>query len=141
MANKNKNQNVPSSVVAVIYNHKGEVLVVSRKNNLNDFGLPGGKIEPSDETSFDAICREVLEETGYEITMLSVPVFGDYAENHFCIAFIGKVNLESQKTIKETGVVKFMSIEELIKQGTYRKYNVKLFNKLKKLKEIQWRKE
>ena len=38
-------------------------LAVSRKNNPNDWGLPGGKVDP-DETSQQAIRREVMEETG-----------------------------------------------------------------------------
>lgn len=42
------------------------VLAVSRKNNPNDFGLPGGKIDPG-ETPEGALFREVSEETGLNV--------------------------------------------------------------------------
>jgi 8-oxo-dGTP pyrophosphatase MutT (NUDIX family) len=53
------------SVVALI-TRKGKILSVSRKNNHQDLGLPGGKIEPG-ETPVEALHREVLEETGISV--------------------------------------------------------------------------
>ena len=58
----------PSSVVILCQDQAGNVLAVSRKGNLDDLGLPGGKIEPSDPTPVDAICREFYEEVGIPIT-------------------------------------------------------------------------
>ena len=45
--------------------HCKEVLIVERVND-NGIGLPGGKVE-NDETSLDAIIREVKEETNLDV--------------------------------------------------------------------------
>lgn len=57
------------AVQAVILDKEGNVLCVSRKDNHNDFGLPGGKVDDTDLSTEDAIKREVLEETGLIIDM------------------------------------------------------------------------
>lgn len=57
------------AVVAVIWNpnRDGTLLAVSRKNNFEDFGLPGGKADPIGEGFYEdpltALKREVREET------------------------------------------------------------------------------
>lgn len=51
------------SVAALVFNHKGQVLSVSRRNQPTNIGLPGGKIDPG-ELPFQAMCRELHEETG-----------------------------------------------------------------------------
>jgi mutator protein MutT len=55
--------------VASLVFKDGFVLGVSRKTNLNDFGLPGGKIDPG-ETPEQAIIRELKEETGITATKI-----------------------------------------------------------------------
>jgi len=62
----------PSAVVIFCQDQDGNVLAVSRKGNLEDLGLPGGKIDPSDPTPADAICREFYEEVGVPITPVDV---------------------------------------------------------------------
>lgn len=54
------------SVCALIY-RGGGIVGVSRKNDENDFGLPGGKIELG-ESVIAALYRETEEETGLNIT-------------------------------------------------------------------------
>lgn len=51
------------AVVALVFSPEGKVLAVSRKDDPNDLGLPGGKAEDG-ETPFEAVVREVEEETG-----------------------------------------------------------------------------
>lgn len=61
--------------VAVIVNSKGEILLTKRNDpkNLNvhlKWQLPGGGIEKK-ETPHQACIREILEETGYEIELIT----------------------------------------------------------------------
>lgn len=52
-------------VAAVIFNAQGEVLLQRRSDNGN-WGLPGGAIDPGEEPA-DAVVREVFEETGLHV--------------------------------------------------------------------------
>ena len=59
--------------------HCKEVLIVERVND-NGIGLPGGKVE-NDETSLDAIIREVKEETNLDITEDNLELIGIISGN------------------------------------------------------------
>lgn len=58
----------------------GLILAVARRNNPNDFSLPGGKIDPG-ETPEEACIREVFEETGLKISNLKEVYRGKCDEN------------------------------------------------------------
>jgi 8-oxo-dGTP pyrophosphatase MutT (NUDIX family) len=63
------------AVAAIIRNDKDEILF-GRKHNEDIWGLIAGAIEIG-ETPAEAVCREVLEETGLEIAPLKIiGVFG-----------------------------------------------------------------
>lgn len=51
---------------AVITNDKDEVLLLKANYADGNWGLPGGALEPG-ETIHEAVIRECLEETGYDI--------------------------------------------------------------------------
>ena len=78
------------AVQVVLLNEDNEVLAVSRKDDHNDFGLIGGKVDeedyyPSDEcdsTNIRAAIREVKEETGLDIKGLYM--FGVFSM-HKCL--------------------------------------------------------
>lgn len=55
--------------VSVLIVKDGLVLAVARRNNPNDWGLAGGKVDPG-ETEEEAAVRETFEETGLTITNL-----------------------------------------------------------------------
>ena len=70
-------KNMKYVVCAVILNDKGEVLSVSRKDNHNDAGLIGGKVDQH-EILKEALYREVHEETGLSINVETTElVFGN----------------------------------------------------------------
>jgi mutator protein MutT len=56
----------PRAATVLILNERKEVLAVSRKDDHNDLGLPGGKVEPG-ETFEQAAIREAWEEVGIQI--------------------------------------------------------------------------
>lgn len=57
----------PSAVVVLVSDSERRVLAVSRKGNLADLGLPGGKVDPSDADPLAATCREFWEEIGVRV--------------------------------------------------------------------------
>lgn len=52
--------------VSVLIMKDGKVLAVARRNNPNEWGLGGGKVDPN-ETEEEAAIREIKEETGLKI--------------------------------------------------------------------------
>jgi len=113
------------AATALIYKDNvmtGDVLGVSRKNDPNDFGLPGGKVDAG-ETLYDAMVREVKEETGLDI-IKARPLF--FREDGEFVAVVYLVeSYEGEIFTKEAGVVKWVSFEDL-KHGTFGSYNTKL---------------
>lgn len=113
------------AVVAVI-RKEGKVLAVSRKDNPEDFGLPGGKVDPG-ENRLVALSREVLEETGLHITA-SVEVFVRFEENFKVTAYEVEVRDFNTET-EEDGILAWKTEEELSTQGSFCIYNSDLFNR------------
>lgn len=64
---------------AIIFNAQGQILVLKKaepKSGMGYFDLPGGKHEQMDQDRFQAVEREVFEETGLEIKFLSTKPLG-----------------------------------------------------------------
>lgn len=114
------------AVTALIYNEHGEILAVSRKTDQNDFGLPGGKVDPG-ESMEASLIREVKEETGLDVTSCKAYFTrddGDYVSTTFLCNYTGEINTT------EAGLVKWTNFEE-IKRGTFGAYNTMLEEHLK----------
>ena len=107
-------------------------LGVSRKDNPRDFGLPGGKVEHR-ESLYEALYREVLEETGYTITDTALEVFRNTDQDGYeVITLIAKIDRTVERKAlapNETGVVTWVSATELM-QGSFGEYNKQLFESL-----------
>lgn len=120
-----------------------KVVGVTRKDNPNDWGLPGGKIEQG-ETFKEAAVREVLEETGLEIDPLFLQrVYTGPIVEYVCTTYIYTWDSTSpfleewikQSLRPEPGtdcLVGLVGLKELI-NGSFGDYNDKLFM------EMSWR--
>jgi ADP-ribose pyrophosphatase YjhB (NUDIX family) len=104
----------------VLINPEGLVLGVSRKDNHEDFGLPGGKMESIDngEPKFTAI-REAFEETGLQISNLRL-VFAMHKDGYMGHCYLA--DYKGEINHNEPHVVKWVPFETLI-NGSFGKYN------------------
>ncbi len=114
------------AVTVLLINEERKILAVSRKNDLNDFGLPGGKVEPG-ESLMEAAIRETKEETGLNISDLK-NVFIRQDDEYIVTTFIAN-NYSGNIHTNESGRVAWVSKETLI-QGCFGLYNKKLFDAL-----------
>lgn len=112
--------------------HPDELLYLGlKKHGKDDWGFPGGKVEPGEKVDAAAI-RELKEETTLEILPNDkvVFVFATDAKEFLVSTFRletdrKKFNFENSKE----GTVDWVSREQL-ETGTYGEYNKKLFNLL-----------
>jgi len=104
----------------VLINPQGLVLGVSRKNNHNDFGLPGGKMDPEDNNDPMATAiRECKEETGLDITNLRL-VFAIHKSGNMGYTYLADYSGEIEHD--EPHVVKWVPFQVLI-NGSFGRYN------------------
>lgn len=114
------------SACVIVQNIVGRILAVSRKDDLTDFGLPGGKVEPH-ESIKEAAIRECLEETGYSINIVKTKSFVDFDGKFEVTTFLATID-ENKPQINtcntETGLVEWVRPVSLLK-GTFAEYNLK----------------
>lgn len=117
-------KNVPKVSLTFLVNGEGKILSVSRKDNKNDFGLCGGKVDKG-ETFVQAGIRELFEETGL-IGYNLKPIFFRKDGKFKCITFLanfkGEINVSDSH---ETGAVEWLTFKEL-NEGTFGEYNIEL---------------
>lgn len=114
-----------NGTVQVVVLKDGLVLGVSRKTNLNDFGLIGGSLESFDKTPEDGAIRECKEETGLDITNLRLI----YAKVHTDgrIGYTYLADYSGNIEYDEPHVVKWTNFSELIK-GSFGYWNLQVYH-------------
>ena len=107
------NSSLTKAVLALIKHPSNPNLYlgVSRKNNSQDFGLVGGKMDHEKETVRDALTREVLEETGLTIKSMK-PIFkrfnSDKGRKYLVRTYLVEVEDFNIHT-EESGLVKWIT--------------------------------
>jgi ADP-ribose pyrophosphatase YjhB (NUDIX family) len=118
-----------TAVQVVTINDKGEILMVSRKHDHNDFSLPGGKVEMSDASLIMAAVREVKEETGIDIYNLEL-IFAMNQKGRMGYTYLadysGEINYDKEA---EPHVVKWGNFQEVI-DGCFGQYNELVYRSL-----------
>ena len=109
-----------------------KLLGVSRKDNHKLFGLPGGKVDEG-ETTYDAMVREVKEETGIDV-LSAQPIYFREDGEFLAVVFL-VTKWKGEVTTTEAGVVDWITFEEL-KQGSFPEYNTKLEEQLNFLRWV-----
>ena len=120
------------AVVAFIPVGKG-VLAVTRKDNHDDWGLPGGKVEGTDANDWAAIKREVLEETGCWLHW-PIPLYSVWYDGRLVTVFTGDVPDShikgiSLRTNSEGAVIDIVAPQQLIDKSCFGEYNAALFKR------------
>lgn len=107
----------------------GTILMVSRKDNHNDFGLPGGKVEDG-ESLENALIREVYEETGIIVSNPKLIFEMDDGCSYYNYTYTADLAKADEFIFSEPHVVKYGTIEDLL-NGSFKEYNKRLLEHLK----------
>ena len=116
------------SVVAIITDEHGRFLAVSRKDDHENLGLPGGKIEPG-ETPEQALVRELYEETGLLASRRSLrsTLVAPDDQGRLCMAF-DVLNYKGVVYSREGAWVGWAEPARfLTERTTFREYNLAVF--------------
>lgn len=110
--------------VSILIIQDDKVLAVARRNNSNDYGLPGGKVDEG-ETPAQAIIRECREETGLTLTSVQ-HVFTRFCGSDLAQTFIGKWEGVPSSQPGEPEC-KWVDFDTLLSSPSFGEYNKKLF--------------
>jgi 8-oxo-dGTP pyrophosphatase MutT (NUDIX family) len=118
---------VPKASLVLLINPKGEILSVSRKDNIFDKNIIGGKVD-SGETLEQAAIRECKEETNLDIYNL-IPIFIRKDGKFICVTYLADYSGNIEQN--EKGAIEWIQYDELFK-GSFGNYNRELKNLINK---------
>jgi 8-oxo-dGTP pyrophosphatase MutT (NUDIX family) len=110
------------TVGALIFNPQGEVLMIQTHKWSHKWGIPGGKIKLN-ESSEDALRREIMEETGLQVTEVRFELVQDcieppefYKKAHFLLLNYTATAIDTKVTLNdEAENHRWVSLEEAAK--------------------------
>lgn len=122
------------AVCALIRDNMQRVLSVSRKDNPNDKGLPGGKVDPGEDPVV-ALKREIMEETGLTLNHYSIRLAFSAIDGEYLVyTYICDIDTDYRiKPVdaKETGVIEYVDWSVLLhSRNTFSTYNQALYDSL-----------
>jgi 8-oxo-dGTP diphosphatase len=120
-------------VTGILVNAQNQILVALRPNHVPQGGLwefPGGKLEP-DETSLQALQRELWEEIGVEVKSASIfsTVEHAYEDKHVILEAFRIHEFTGEPIGKEGQKIEWIFLSEL-KQRDFPKPNQAIINRL-----------
>lgn len=99
------------------------LLSISRENDLDDWTLPGGKLEPG-ENWLVGLVREVREETGTEVISADLVHEGESDDDHYVRVYVCRLaDYPETFPANPEGVVKWVKPEKLV-EGCFRRFNL-----------------
>ena len=127
------------AVCILVFNNDGKILSISRRNNPNQWGLVGGKVDDG-ELSAEAMAREFKEEVGVHIHAQHLePLYCGVCygeENFFCTTFMYPYTISEERFVPEEGMlVKYLDVNALTDSATspFALYNIEILAALHQL--------
>jgi 8-oxo-dGTP pyrophosphatase MutT (NUDIX family) len=115
----------PREAVCMCAINGDKVLAVARRGTKNEWGLPGGKVDPG-EDPVDALVREVLEETHISLDKSKLkPVFQRIDHPFLVTTYIYNGNIFDVPEQGDAGPTAWVSWDELL-TGPFGEYNMHL---------------
>lgn len=111
--------------VCVLFESNGLVLGVARRGTTDQFGLPGGSIEPN-ELPIDAARREMVEETGLCPVDLH-EIYRDFDDTGNVVATYYSKNVTGELIHGDAGPAEYVTWETLL-SGPFGFYNKKIMD-------------
>jgi 8-oxo-dGTP pyrophosphatase MutT (NUDIX family) len=123
-----------TSACALVINPEGLVLSVSRRDDHNDFGLPGGKSERSDHSGIDTAIRETWEEARVKLFPEHlVHVYSGMGRKFYCATYLAtKYDDSEMGSSSEEGIVKWLDFAAVL-PGTFHEYNTRLLREVMRM--------
>jgi|SRR5690606_20950744 len=129
MARKYAKDVEPRQAVCVCALKGDKILGVARRGTTNEWGLPGGKVDPG-ETPLEALVREVWEEAHIQLDKTKLePVFERVDYPFKVTTFFYHGNIDQVPEQGDAGPAKWVTWNDVL-NGPFGEYNQKLKMKL-----------
>jgi 8-oxo-dGTP pyrophosphatase MutT (NUDIX family) len=132
-----------TAVALLIFDkHGAKILAISRRDRPDQWGFPGGKVDPG-ESNVQAALRELREETGLNVYINEVtPLFTDICAgdvNYWCTTYLSEAQINPGSLLPEEGLnLTWMWPEELCnpKYSPFANYNSRVMRAYEHFKEL-----